>query len=307
MQWPNASLRGVYGWQVSTVHLLTNPTARVGKAADSVAAIRRALTALGAEVVDITGATPDETSVNLSRAVAEEAERVVIAGGDGLVHLAVQSLARSSTIAGICPVGTGNDFANALGIPTDVDEAVTNALGDPTELDLMQVGTTWAASVATAGFSVEVNKKANAMRFPRGASRYTVATLLELRGLSARQYRIVVDGQETEVEAALITVANTAFFGGGMEVTPGASPTDGLLDVTVVADVGRIELLTWFRKVFSGRHLEHDAVSTFRGRSVQLQSETIEVWADGEPVSDHQTTIEAVPEALQVAGVTLPT
>lgn len=293
--------------RVSAVHLLTNPQARVGKPADSVADINRALTALGAEVVDITGADASETSKNLSEAVADQADRVVVAGGDGLVHLAVQSLAQSSTTIGICPVGTGNDFANALGIPAELDGAAATALSDPTALDLMRIGDVWAASVATAGFSVQVNKRANDMRFPRGSSRYTVATMLELRRLASAHYRIVVDDHETELDATLITVANTAFFGGGMEVTPGADPTDGMLDVTAVGQVGRIELLRWFRKVFSGRHLEHEAVSTFRCQSIQVHSEEVEIWADGEPVTDRQATIEAVPGALEVAGVTLPT
>ena len=168
----------------------------------------------------------------------------------------------------------------------------------------MRIGDQWGASVATAGFSVDVNRRANRMRFPRGSSRYTIATLLQLPTLGADGYELSIDGEDHDVLATLVTVANTSDFGGGMRISPDASPTDGLLDITVVGNVKRVELLTWFRKVFDGSHLDHPAVSTFRGRTVTVSADT-EIWADGEPVTPAPVTIEAVPGALLLAGVTL--
>ena len=104
--------------------------------------------------------------------------------------------------------------------------------------------------------------------------------------------------------ASLVTVANTSDFGGGMRISPDASATDGLLDVTVVGEVGRFELLTWFRKVFDGSHLDHPKVTTYRGRAITVTAEA-DIWADGEPVAPAPVTIEAVPGALLLAGVTL--
>ena len=288
----------------STVHLVANPAARAGRAADEIAGISARLGSLGADVTEVIGSDADETAALVDEAVAAGAERVVVLGGDGLVHLAVQSIAQSPTVLGVIPSGTGNDFAGALGLSDEATVAVEAALGEPSQVDLMRIGNRWGASVATAGFSVAVNERANGMRFPRGGSRYTIATLLELPRMTAAGYQLDIDDDEQNVVASLITIANTSDFGGGMRISPDASPADGLLDVTVVGDVGRIELLTWFRKVFDGSHLDHPKVSTFRGRAVTVTADA-HIWADGEPVTPAPVTIEAVPGALLLAGVTL--
>ena len=288
----------------STVHLVANPAARAGRAADEIAGISARLGALGADVTELIGADAAETATLVEAAVAGGADRVVVLGGDGLVHLAIQSIAQSPTVLGLIPSGTGNDFAGALGMSDEATVAVEAALDDPAQVDLMRIGNRWGASVATAGFSVAVNERANGMRFPRGGSRYTVATLLELPRMGASGYQLDIDDDEHNVVASLVTVANTSDFGGGMRISPDASATDGLLDVTVVGEVGRFELLTWFRKVFDGSHLDHPKVTTYRGRAITVTAEA-DIWADGEPVAPAPVTIEAVPGALLLAGVTL--
>ena len=189
-----------------------------------------------------------------------------------------------------------------MGLPTIVDMAANAALAAPTAIDLMRVGDRFAASVATAGFSVNVTARANTMRFPRGASRYTAATLREIPTLGTRDIDVTVDGETHACRATVGTVANTSDFGGGMRISPAAIPDDGLLEGTVVGKCGRVELLRWFRKVFDGSHLEHPRVSTFQGRSITLSGDAGDVWADGEPVSSGDVTIEVVPDALLLAG-----
>jgi diacylglycerol kinase (ATP) len=184
-----------------------------------------------------------------------------------------------------------------------MDAAANAALGAASLVDLMRMGDRFAASVATAGFSVSVNARANTMRFPRGASKYTVATLRELRNMGARDIDLTIDGETHKCRSTVVTVANTSDFGGGMRISPAAKPDDGLLEVTVVGECGRLELLRWFRKVFDGSHLDHPRVSTFQGSAITLEGEVGDVWADGEPVSTAEVTIEVVPKALHVAGL----
>ncbi|MDG2112291.1 MAG: diacylglycerol kinase family protein, partial [Actinomycetota bacterium] len=151
--------------------------------------------------------------------LAAEGTRTLVVGGDGMVHLAVNAFAGSSTPLGIIAAGTGNDFAGALALPTNTPEAVDAALGDPAPVDLLRVGGSGphVATVATLGFSAAVNERAEKMRFPRGSSRYTVATLLEVARLEAHSLELTVDGTTTSHRAVLVAVANTATFGGGMQ------------------------------------------------------------------------------------------
>ena len=287
---------------MSTVHLLLSPEAGRGRAVAARDAVFATIREAGHTPVDLTGSDAGASARATRSAVAEGAERLVVVGGDGLVHLAVQALAGTSTALGIVPVGTGNDFARGLDtIPDDPVEATRVALGEPRPMDAIRSDDGWVASVATAGFSGDVNNRANRLRFPRGPSRYSVATMLELPTLRATPVRLIVDGVVHEFDAALLAVANTGWFGGGMQIAPDARPDDGMLELTVVADVGRLELLRFFRLVFSGRHMMHPKVHGLRGRRVILDAEDLDLWGDGESIGSSPASLEAVDGALMVA------
>ena len=300
---PPVPRRPEAGTLSQTVHLLANPSARLGGAAARIEDVDAALQHRGREVVHLSADDAEGARAAAASLVQEGADRLIVIGGDGMVHLAVQALATSDITMGVLPFGTGNDFAGALGLPTDLDQAIDRALAPATPVDLMRIGDQWAASVATLGFSVDVNARANMMRWPSGSSRYTLATLRELPSLRTRTYSVDIDGTMYELPAVLLTVANTSDFGGGMRISPQADPADGLLDLTVVGATGRLELLRWFRKVFDGSHLDHPSVTTLRGRTVTISAPDAALWADGEPVTTTPTQIEAVPGALQLAGV----
>ncbi|MEM9202077.1 MAG: diacylglycerol kinase family protein [Actinomycetota bacterium] len=287
---------------MSDVHVLISPEAGRGRTAGTAADVLDRLRALGSHVIDITGASADASLTNAREAVAAGAERLVVLGGDGMVHLATQAVAATDTILGVVPVGTGNDFVRALPrLADDPFDAAITALGDPEPIDAIKVGDRWVASVATAGFSGDVNARANRLARPKGQSRYTVATVLELPRLTRRATTITVDGEAHEYGSVLLAIGNTAWFGGGMHICPDADPDDGLLDVTVVADVGRIELLRFFNRVFSGTHLDHPKVHTHRGARIELAGDDLAIWGDGEPVATGAIVLEAVPAALRLA------
>jgi diacylglycerol kinase (ATP) len=236
----------------------------------------------------------------LAQAHADGMSRLVLAGGDGLIHLSLPALAETDVVLGIVPVGTGNDFARALGLPTKLNLAVTSALAEPTKVDLIATGEgRWAASIVTGGFSGQVNARANRLRFPPGQQRYTLATLLELAGLHTIGLTLDIDGTVEELQTTLFAIANTRFFGGGMAICPDASPRDGLLDITVVGPTSRRVLAWLLPSVFSGRHVNHPAVRTWRGHQVQVTT-TAQLWADGEPFTG--ASFSAAPGVLRVAG-----
>jgi len=285
---------------VSDIHVLVSPEAGRGRAAGTATEVLDRLRSLGGHVIDLSGADAAASAANARDAVAAGAERLVVLGGDGMIHLAVQAVAGTDTILGVVPVGTGNDFVRALpGVPEDPLEAAAVALGNPDPIDAIRVGDRWVASVATAGFSADVNDRANRLRRPKGQTRYTVATVLELPALKRRPTTITVDGAAHAHDAVMIAVANTAWFGGGMHICPDADPDDGLLDVTVVDGVGRIELLWFFHRVFKGTHLDHPKVHTHRGRRIEIAAE-VAFWGDGEPITTGNTVLEAVPAAIRI-------
>ncbi|GJM37556.1 MAG: hypothetical protein DHS20C19_09230 [Acidimicrobiales bacterium] len=287
-----------------TVHLLVSPDAGRGRAGGARETVLSELAAADVEVVDITGADAVGSGRAVADVVAAGAGRLIVVGGDGLVHLAVQAVATSDTVLGVVPVGTGNDFARGIDGLSDDDlrASVRTALGPASPVDAIRTDHGWVASVATAGFSGDINGRANRLRFPRGPSRYTVATLVELPGMHTHDITVTIDGETFTTPAVLLAVANTGWFGGGMHICPDADATDGLLELTIVADVGRLELLRFFRLVFSGRHLDHPKVHAHRGREIRVEAPDLAFWGDGEPLGAAPTTMTAVPGALLLAG-----
>jgi len=243
-------------------------------------------------------------SAAAARGVVEAGvDRLVVVGGDGLVRIAVDAVAGSPTVLGIVPQGTGNDFARALGLlQGDLGAHVHRALDDPVPVDAMRTTHGWVASVATSGFSGDVTARANGLRWPRGQQRYTVATILQLPRLRRLHARITVDGTTHEADNTLIAIGNTAYFGGGMRVCPDARSDDGLLHVVVIGAVGKGTFLRVFPRVFGGGHVRHPAVTTWSGRTVTVEGEDCEMWADGDLLGPLPVTCEAVPGALRVAG-----
>lgn len=301
--------------RMSDVAVFVNPAARkgrsAGRTAEAIAALERHAGSGGTpQVVETTSV--EDLHARSAALVAEGVGRIVVVGGDGLVHHVVQAVAGSDTVLGVIPVGTGNDFAAALGLPTRPGDAASVALGPDRRIDLLRSESGWAASVATVGFSAEVNARAESLPRPKGSARYSVATVLELPRLRSLGLEMTLDdGAEptATLDAALIAVANTEMFGGGMRICPDATPDDGLLDITVIDAVGRFDLLRHFGRVFRGTHVRHPAVSVHRARVVRLapagasvEGEPAAVRADGEAWGALPLRIEVVPKALRIAA-----
>lgn len=290
------------------MHLLTNPAARAGRAMESIEAIVREIRARGHEVVVLRPENSGDAATVLSAALDDGARRIVVAGGDGTVHVAAGTIVASGhrdVVLGIVPVGTGNDLATGLGLPTKLHEAIERALGPASTIDVIDTGAAPILSVATVGFAVDVNVRANALRWPKGSMRYTLATFAVLPRLQPIPLRLTIDGTVHEVETTLLAVGNTARFGGGMQICPTASPSDGRLEVTIIGPVGRAELLRVFPRVFKGTHVTHKQVTTLAGETVKIETAQTgrELWGDGERVTTVPTTLRVRPGVLAIAGL----
>ncbi len=302
------------------VALLANPAARRGRAAADVDQVLDRLRVRGIEPLVLDSASADEARAAAHHAVDAGIPRLVTVGGDGIVHLAAHSAAGSPTVVGIVAAGTGNDAAEALGLTEGtIADRVDRALADPTPVDLLECRTTpggeplHAATSCIAGFPALVNARAEAMRFPRGPSRYTLATLGAIPRMRPGGFRLTLsggpdDGVVVDQRAAVVVIANLALFGGGMRICPDARADDGLLDVCLVGDVGRIALLRAFPKVRTGAHVDHPDVTIHRAAEVHLEAVSPatdpNVRADGEPFARLPLTVRVRPGALLVAGAT---
>jgi diacylglycerol kinase (ATP) len=290
------------------VAVLISAAAGRGRARDLEDTVLRELRAAGLSPTVLAATTGAEAEAQARVAVAGGAAALVAVGGDGTVHAGLQAVAGTTTPLGLVPAGTGNDLALALGVPADAGAAV-RALADDLRagrsrsLDAGRVGDRWWATVLCCGFDSAVTDRANRLRWPRGRRRYDLAVLLELARLRPSEMTLRLDdGGARTLPATMIAVGNTAWYGGGLQICPGADPTDGLFDVTVVGALTRRELVRARPRLAAGTHVDEPSVQVFRASRVELACPGVTTWADGEPVAPLPVVAECVPGALGVLG-----
>jgi diacylglycerol kinase (ATP) len=215
-------------------------------------------------------------------------ERLLVAGGDGTLHVALGALAGSDCALGVVPTGTGNDLARSLGLLEAPERALGRALtARPRRIDLGRVDDRPYAGVAGLGLDGEVNRYL-ARRFPgrRRPWMYAWATLRTLASFRPPGVRARFDGEDTARPTLLAALANSGCFGGGMRIAPGARLDDGLLDLVWIAPVSFPRLLLLFPRVYRGAHIGHPAVLHRPVASARLsvEGDPVTLYADGEPV-----------------------
>ncbi len=231
-----------------------------------------------------------------------------IIGGDGTVHEVVNGLlVRGEKIdlpLGLIPAGSGNTLHLHQG-GHDVPESVRRILaGQTTALDVARVvtagDTVYCINVVAWAAAVEINCLAEKLRL-LGPIRYAVATLRFLVNPRPRPARLVLGADVIDGEFLLVVGCITKFTGNGMMLAPRAEIDDGLIDVVVVRQASRWELLQLFRKVFDGSHWDLPYVESHRVRRFAVEHDDQRpLNLDGESVGQAPFLVEMIQGALRI-------
>ena len=268
--------------------LIYNPTAGRGRARRSVRDIEEILRARGARVDCEPSTGPDDLVRIASESSRAGYDRVVVAGGDGTLNLAVREFDLEKGTLALIPTGSGDDFARVTGVPRDIRKACENVLtGVVKEFDVAHANGLRYLGVAGLGFDSEVADYANRnVKFLRGSAVYLYAILRVLPKFTPRPVHIRSDDGERDEHIMFAAIGNTRQYGGGIRITPDAVPDDGLLDICIVHRTTRVQLLKTLPKAYTGAHVKSPFVEMGRGRAFHFASEQpMAVYADGEPLT----------------------
>jgi diacylglycerol kinase (ATP) len=269
--------------------IVINPVSGGGKGATLGREVAGYFAEHGFEYKIITATSAPKLKENLENFLklseVSDCQGVISVGGDGLAHLVIQLVAPRKIPFTVIPAGTGNDLVRSMGwnlnsITKQLDFVTSTP---PTPIDLGMVDSEWFGAILSTGFDSIVNERANAMTWPRGPMKYNLAIAMELPRFAPISYTIELDTQLLQVEAMLIAVANGKSYGGGMQVCPDASMTDGLFDVMILHPVSKPEFIKVFPKVFKGAHVGHPQVRFYRSARVSISSAAV-AYADGERI-----------------------
>jgi len=290
--------------------VIVNPAAGGGRTELRWRALRDDLHRLGF-AFEWTATSARGAATDLARdAVAAGVDLVVAVGGDGTLNEVVNGAVVEGgppVTVGAVLTGRGRDAARNFGLAADPRRAVRRLVeGADAAFDLVRAGwpdgrRRWAVSAAGAGFDAAVAARA-AARGGSGTLPYLAAVLAALSTHAPVAAEIDADGARAwsgPLSAAV--VANGAHYGGGMKIAPAADPADGRLDLVVLGNFGRLELLRWLPTVYRGGHLRNPNVATRTARQVRIDAaRPLPVHVDGEPAPATPVTLTLVPGALRL-------
>jgi diacylglycerol kinase (ATP) len=255
-------------------------------------------------------------AIELARLAASDGYRYLVAvGGDGTVNEVANGILHSTNAAttalGIVSTGTGSDFIRSVGISRDYATACSTLTSsrrrsiDVGVIEYQSRGKTlerFFINAAGVGFDAAVVRETERLpKFFGGTIPYVAGMLRTL--FSYKNKPVVVRvGDEVESHRVLnVAVANGGYMGGGMHIAPLADLGDNLLDVVVIGDMGKLEILKEFPKVYKGTHVSLPKVSMKRGTQVTIESsEAMLVYADGELLGECPASFRVVPGALSL-------
>ena len=249
-------------------------------------AISAARDVLGAEV-SMCSAPPDLEGA-LDRL---DGRTLVVAGGDGSLHLAVTLLHRRGELArtpiGLVPLGTGNDLARAIDIPLDAGDAarlVRDGRARPIDLITDDAGGV-VVNAVHVGIGAEAAEHAGRLKPRLGPVAYPIGAVTAGMRSTGWRLRVEVDGQvvaDRHRRTLMVGIGNGRGIGGGTPLLPHARPDDGQLDVMVSQASGPLARVRFGAALSSGQHLRDKAVRYARGTTVTVVGEEVGVNADGE-------------------------
>lgn len=252
-------------------------TACRGRLAEETAA------ALGAVVdVHLTNA-PGHATALARTAVAGGANIVVAMGGDGTVNEVARALIGTSVALGIVPCGSGDGLARGLGLPTDRRTALETALmGDTRRIDVGYANNQPFLNVAGVGFDAEVGRLF-ATRAKRGAIGYILMSAQHVWTYVSANYDVQFDEVRRTGPMFLVGFANSAEYGNGAILAPGADVQDGVLDVLIVKAGSAFGQMWRARRLYWRPGAPAAGMERLRTRTARISGDRLMYHLDGEP------------------------
>lgn len=230
----------------------------------------------------------------LDAAVRRATGTVVVAGGDGSLHAVINAVVRAAVEVpvGLIPLGTGNDFAQGVGVPLDPEAAARLIVDrDPRPIDLLRAADgSVVVNNVHLGVGAQASQVARPVKGVLGRLAYAAGALIAGARPAFLRVRVRVDGEVVvlpDEDVAQVALAKGPLVGGGAEIAPDADPTDGLIHIVISRAVGTASRARYLIDLRRGRHGERPDVDRLVGRFVEVEGKPFDLSSDGELSGPH--------------------
>ena len=237
-------------------------------------------------------------------ALATDVDVVAAFGGDGSVMEVASALMGSQVPVAILPGGTANVVSTELGIPGDLTKACQLACGQNSTTKAVDVGQagerTFMLRVAMGLAADHVIGATREMKDRYGELAYTISALQQMKDLPMARYKLTLDGEQYEVEGATCRVDNSGNFGRGLSFSKAISVSDGLLDVTIVRDLGSASVKSLVSDAVGRGTRDPDAFHHWQAREITIEAAPPQrVIGDGELWGETPISLTVLPQAAR--------
>ncbi len=232
-----------------------------------------------------------------------QVDMIIIGGGDGSLNAAVDALVNTQLPLGILPLGTANDLARTLGIPSSIPEACKIiAQGQQRYIDLGLVNEKYFFNVASLGVSVKITQQLTKQAKRRwGIFAYlfiALQVMWEAKPLSAE---IRLQGKSIRTKTVQIAVGNGLYYGGGMAVVHDAKIDDQRLDIYSLEMQHWWQIIPLLPAMRRGRHFNSKSVRAFHAQEIEIYTRKPQpINTDGEITTYTPACFRVIPKALGV-------
>jgi len=291
---------------MAQVLVVLNPAADRGRAGRRKDELRSVLESAGLSPEIVLTDRPGHAAELARDAVRAGAAVVAAAGGDGTIHEAAQALVATKTALGVLPMGSGNDYIRALGIPKDLAAAAAVlARGATRTVDVADVNGHYSLNSFGMGVEGQIAADYKRMRFLKGEVGYLSATIMEVVRFRAFRAEVAGDGWTFAGKLLSVSVMNGPYAGGGYHLAPQARLDDGVLDVGLIGNYPRVVRFGVLPKTRDGTYLNLARVHARKAGRVTIRSDRpLPVHMDGELLPERVERIELSvrPGALRVVA-----
>ncbi|HET7313347.1 lipid kinase [Salinisphaera sp.] len=280
--------------------LLINRKSRQGEA-NAQTAVEQ-LRDRGVDVLEGRFDAPEDVPAEIRRH-ADAVDVIVLGGGDGTLNLASKAMMACGKPMAVLPLGTANDFARTLLIPTDLAAACDNVVdGIDHGIDLGLCNDVHFLNVASIGLAVRASEyRSDAAKKWFGSLGYAANVFSAVRDTRAFDAEISFDGHTERLHSIQVAVGNGRYFGGGLAVSSDAALDDGQLDLYSLKPQPLSSLIAMLPGLVRGPHKAMQGLQLFEGTAFHIRTEEpMDINTDGEILTATPATFRVLPQALTV-------